>query len=149
MLRTRLASQKRTLELRQELVDSLRPVYLSGGIAKFNYLNSVDELQRLESQIAETTQQLMTTTGQAARQVSNNSRQILALEAQLVSLEEQQRNLTLKAQQPGEVFNLSVGVGSVIRSGSAVMRIVPDGGGLNAKVFYQIVSWVLLGMECL
>ena len=135
LLRTRLGSQQRTLVLKQELVDSLRPVYESGGIAKFNYLNSVDELQRLESQIAETSQQLTATTGQAARQVSTNSRQILALEAQLVALQEQQRNLTLKAQQPGEVFNLSVGPGSVIGSGVEVMRIVPDGGGLKAKVF--------------
>ena len=135
LLRTRLESQQRTLLLRQELVSSLRPVYESGGIAKFNYLNSVDELQRLESQIVETSQQLTATTGQAARQISENSRQILALEAQLVALQEQQRNLTLKAQQPGEVFNLSVGPGSVIANGAEVMRIVPDGGGLKAKVF--------------
>ena len=135
LLRTRLASQQKTLLLKQELVNSLRPVYESGGIAKFNYLNSVDELQRLESQIAETNQQLTATTGQAARQVSSNSRQILSLEAQLTGLLEQQRNLTLKAQQPGEVFNLSVGPGSVIGSGAEVMRIVPDGGGLKAKVF--------------
>ena len=135
LLRTRLASQQRTLALKQELVDSLRPVYESGGIAKFNYLDSVDELQRLESQIVETNQQLTATTGQAARQVSANSRQILSLEARLTALQEQQRNLTLKAQQPGEVFNLSVGPGSVIGSGAEVMRIVPDGGGLKAKVF--------------
>ena len=135
LLRTRLASQQRTLALKQELVDSLRPVYLSGGIAKYNYLTSVDDLQRLESQIAETTQQVTATSGQAARQVSSNSQRILVLEAQLVALQEQQRNLTLKAQQPGEVFNLSVGPGSVIASGAEVMRIVPDGGGLKAKVF--------------
>jgi hemolysin D len=135
LLRTRLASQQKTLALKQELVNSLRPVYENGGIAKYNYLTSVDELQRLESQIAETSQQLTATTGQAARQVSANSRQILSLEAQLIALQEQQRNLTLKAQQPGEVFNLSVGPGSVIGSGAEVMRIVPDGGGLKAKVF--------------
>ena len=135
LLRTRLSSQQQTLALKQELVNSLRPVYESGGIAKFNYLTSVDELQRLESQIAETNQQLTATTGQAARQVSRNSRQILTLEAQLVGLQELQRNLTLRALEPGEVFNLSVAVGSVIGSGVEVMRIVPDGGGLKAKVF--------------
>ena len=135
LLRTRLASQKQTLLLKNELLNSLRPVYESGGIAKFNYLTSVDELQRLQSQISETSQQITATTGQAARQVSANSRQILSLEAQLVALQEQQRNLTLKAQQAGEVFNLSVGPGSVIGSGVEVMRIVPDSGGLKAKVF--------------
>jgi HlyD family secretion protein len=134
-LQIRLASQRKTLALKQELVNSLRPVYESGGIAKFNFLNSVDELQRLESQIAETNQQSTTTSGQAARQISANARQILNLEAQLISLQERQRNLTLKAQQPGEVFNVSVGPGSVIGSGAEVMRIVPDGGGLKAKVF--------------
>ena len=135
LLKTRLASQQKTLVLREELVNSLRPVYESGGIAKFNFLDSVDELQRLEAQIAATSQQLTATSGQAARQITANSRQILSLEAQLVALQEQQRNLTLKAEQPGEVFNLSVAPGSVIGSGSQVMRIVPDGGGLKAKVF--------------
>ena len=67
-LQIRLASQTKTLALKQELVNSLRPVYESGGIAKFNFLNSVDELQRLESQMAETSQQSTTTAGQAARQ---------------------------------------------------------------------------------
>ena len=137
------------LALKLELVNSLRPVYESGGIAKFNYLTSVDELQRLESQISETNQQLTATTGQAARQVSTNSRQILSLEAQLVALQEQERNLTLTAQQSGEVFNLSVGKGSVIGSGSEVMRIVPNGGGLKAKVFFPTASLVSLRMECL
>ena len=129
-------------------MDSLRPVYENGGIAKFNFLNSVDELQRLESQILETRQQVTATKGQAARQVSINSRQILSLEAQRVALTEQQRNLTLRAQQPGEVFNLSVGTGSVIASGAEVMRIVPAGGGLKAQCFYQIVSLASSDPEC-
>ena len=68
LLRTNLASNQRTLALKQELVNSLRLVYETGGIAKFNYLNAVDELQRLESQIVQTSQQLTATTGQAARQ---------------------------------------------------------------------------------
>ena len=106
-MRTRLSSQQRTLALKQELLDSIRPVYENGGIAKFNYLTSVDELQRLESQISETEQQLTATTGQAARQVSVNARQILALEAQLGTTRATTKP-TLKAQQPGEVFNLSV-----------------------------------------
>ena len=96
LLKIRLASQQKTLALKQELLDALRPVYESGGIAKYNYLNSVDELQRLQAQISETSQQLTATSGQAARQISANSRQILSLEAQLVALQEQQRNLTLR-----------------------------------------------------
>ena len=48
LLRTS-ASQQRTLALKQELVESLRSLYVSGGIAKFEYLNAVDEVQRLET----------------------------------------------------------------------------------------------------
>ena len=121
--------------MKQELVDSLRPVYLSGGIAKFNYLNSVDELQRLESQIAETSQQLMQQPGkQLAKSVIILDRFWLWRPSLYRS---RSNNVIshLKAQQSGEVFNLSVGPGSVIGSGSEVMRIVPDGGGLKAKVF--------------
>ena len=58
----------------------------------------------------------------------------MALEAQLVSLQEQQRNLTLRAQQPSEVLIFPLAL-DVIGGGSEVMRIVPDGGGLKAKVF--------------
>ena len=133
-LRTRLASQSTTLKLKQELVDSLRTVYEGGGLAKFNYLTSVDELQQLQSQIIETKQQMTTVIAQAGRQVNANERQILSLQAEQVALEEQRRNLTIKAQQSGTVFNLSVGRGSVIGSGSEVMRIIPD-GALKAKVY--------------
>ena len=61
VLNTRLSSQQRTLVLKQELVNSLRPVYEGGGIAKFNYQDSIDELQRLENQIAATKEQLTAT----------------------------------------------------------------------------------------
>lgn len=134
-LRTRLASQSTTLRLKQGLVDSLRPLYENGGLAKFNYLNSVDELQQLKASILETEQQMTTVISQAGRQVNANARQIISLEAQQISLQEQKRNLTLRAQRAGTIFNISVGPGSVISSGSEVMRIIPDGGGLRANVF--------------
>ena len=133
-LKTRLASQAKTLALKQELVDSLRPVYEGGGLAKYNYLSSVDELQQLESQIIETEQQITAVIAQAGRQVTSNDRQILSLQAELTALQERSVNLTLKAQQSGTIFNLSVGSGSVIGNGTKVMEIIPD-GGLKAKVF--------------
>ena len=128
-MRTRLALKRTSCSV-SKLV---RPVYENGGIAKYNYLTSIDELQRLEAQILETSQQLTATTGQAARQVSTIPGKFWPWANLLRS--GQQRNLTLVAQQSGEVFNLSVGPGSVIGSGVEVMRIVPDGVGLKAKVF--------------
>ena len=121
-LKARLKSQSKTLFLRRELVDSLEEVYEVGGLAKFDYLNSVDELQRLESQILETSHAMTAVTAQAGRQVSNNERQLLSMNADRVALDEQSKNLTVIALQSGVIFNLSAGPGSVIGSGTEVMR---------------------------
>ena len=133
-LRSRLQSQQRTLTLKSQLVKSLEPLFQQGGFAKYNYLNSVDELQRFESDVTQTREQINGVLAEAGRQVSTNDRQILSLNAEAISLTEQQRNLTLKAVQPGTVFNLSVRPGTVIAGGTEVMRIIPD-GQLKAMVF--------------
>lgn len=133
-LRSRLQSQQRTLALKSQLVKSLEPLFQQGGFAKYNYLNSVDELQRFESDVTQTREQINGVIAEAGRQVATNDRQILSLNAEAISLTEQQRNLTLKAVQPGTVFNLSVRPGTVIAGGTEVMRIIPD-GQLKAMVF--------------
>ena len=91
LLRTRLCQQKTLFET--GVGGFVAAGYESGGIAKFNYLTSVDELQRLSLRLPKPVSN-SATTGQAARRVSSNSRQILSLEAQLTGLLEQQRNLT-------------------------------------------------------
>jgi len=133
-LNLRLASQRRTLALKQDLLNSLRVIYRAGGLAKFNYLTQVDEVQRLDSEISQTREQLTTVLAASGRQVSVNQRQILDLQAQLTGLQEGKRNLTLKAQRSGRIFNLQVGRGSVIAAGSEVMRIIPE-GALKAALY--------------
>jgi len=133
-LQARLASQRRTLQLKRELTNSMRTLYSNGGMAKFNYLSQVDELQRLESEISQTREQTTAVLAATGRQVSTNQRQILDLEAQLVGLQESDRNLLLRAQAAGRVFNLQVGRGSVIGQGAEVLRLVPE-GSLRAKLY--------------
>ncbi len=132
--RARLASENRTLQLKKEMLESIKMLYERGGYTKFNYLASVDEIQQLESRVIQTQEEINAVTARAGRQIIANNRQILNLEARLVALKEQRRNLTLKAVQSGTVFNLMVGPGSVLGNGAEVMRIIPD-GGLKAKVF--------------
>lgn len=133
-LEARLSSQKRTLALKLELVNSIKKIYASGGYARFNYLTAVDELQQLESQSIQTREEISKALSQAGRQVSVNDRQILGLEAEITGLLEQERNLTLKAGESGRIFNLAVGQGTVVAGGAEVMRIIPE-DGLRAKVY--------------
>ena len=89
------------------------------------FLNSVDELQRLESQISETSQQFHCNDCNAARcrSVQNLGRFLLWKPSQSL-LKSNNATHVLKAQQPGEIFNSFVVAGSVIGSGVEVMRIV-------------------------
>lgn len=147
-LQARLNSLVQTMNLKQQLVNSLRPLYENGGFAKFNYLNAIDELQQVRARKIETEEQVNTTLAQAGRQISANDRQILDLEARLVGLDESRRNLTLKALKSGRIFNLSVAPGSVIAGGASVMEIIPD-GALKANLFLpnSDVGFVRPGMR--
>ena len=133
-LRSRLSSQLLTLQLKTELADSMSSLYKEGSISRFNYLNSKDDVQQSSSQVSQTREQINILVAQAGRQVSSNTRQLISLQARIVDLEEENRNLLLKSTTAGRIFNLAVQPGSVIASGSEVMRIIPE-GGLRASVF--------------
>lgn len=133
-LNARLSSLSTTLAIKQQLVNSVRPLYEGGGMAKFTYLSAVDELQQLQSQQVQVREEVAGVLGAAGRQVASNDRQILDLAAQIVGLRESDRNLTLKAGAAGRIFNLQVGQGSVVGAQTEVMRIIPE-GGVRAKVY--------------
>lgn len=133
-LNLRTASLQRTLLLKRDLLASLHLLFNNGGMAKFDYLTQVDEVQRLEVDISQIREQITSVLASAGRQVAVNQRQILDLNAQLVSLQEGNRNLTLRAQQTGRIFNLQARQGSVIASGADVMRIIPE-GALKAALY--------------
>ncbi len=133
-LQERVASQQETLKLKQSLADSLRLLYSNGGYAKYSYLQAKDEIQQIRSQVTQTKEQINILVSEAGRQVSSNDRQILNLEAERVGQQESRTNLVLKATGSGRIFNLSMRPGSVIGSGTELMRIVPE-GALRAKVF--------------
>jgi len=133
-LRSRLQSQAETLRLKQALVGSLTPLFKTGGMARYDYLRALDEVQQMRSQLTQTREQLTVLVSEAARNSSANDRQILNLEAERTSLQEANRNLVLRATGAGRVFNLSFRPGSVIASGTELMRIIPE-GSLRARLF--------------
>lgn len=133
-LRARLSSQQHTLRLKQSLANSLKTLFIGGGMARFDYLRASDEVQQWRAQITQTREQLNGLVSAAGRQASANDRQILNLEAERVALQEQTRNLTLRASGSGRIFNLSFRTGSVIGAGTELMRIIPE-GGLRARLY--------------
>jgi HlyD family secretion protein len=133
-LQERVSSQQQTLKLKQSLAESLESIYLNGGFAKYSYLQARDEVQQIKSQVSQTKEQINILISEAGRQVSGNDRQILNLEADRIGQQEARTNLILKASGAGRVFNLALRPGSVIGSGTELMRIVPE-GALRARVF--------------
>ena len=102
-------------------------MYKAGGISRFNFLNSSDEVQQIKSRVLQTDEQINVLISQAGREASDKTRLLLNLEAQLVDLNEDRNNLLLQSGSPGRIFNLSVQPGSVISPGSELMRIIPEG----------------------
>jgi HlyD family secretion protein len=133
-LKARLASQQETLRLKQELVQSLFAIYRAGGFARFDYLKAKDEVQQWRSQITQTREQFNQLVSEAGRQSTVNDRQLLNLEAERISLQEAARNLLLRANGPGRIFNLGFRPGSVINANTQLMRIIPE-GSLRASLF--------------
>ena len=133
-LQARVLSQEETLRLKQSLSNSLKLLYENGGYAKYPYLQAKDEIQQIKSQITQTNEQINILISDAGRQVSTNDRQILNLEAERVGQQEAKTNLVLKATGAGRIFNLALRAGSVIGTGTELMRVVPE-GSLRAKVY--------------
>lgn len=133
-LQARVLSQEETLRLKESLAGSLKLLYENGGYAKYPYLQARDEVQQIRSQITQTNEQINILISDAGRQVSSNDRQILNLEADRVGQQEAKTNLVLKATGSGRVFNLALRTGSVVGSGTELMRVVPE-GSLRAKVY--------------
>ena len=147
-LRSRVDSEKSTLDLKLELASSMKQLYKNGSISRFNYLNAQNDVQLSRSQILQAQEQINILISQAARQVTSNTKQLLNLEARRIDLSEENRNLDIKASASGNIFNLSVSVDSVIGSGADVMRIVPK-GDLKANVYLpnSDLGFVSLGQK--
>lgn len=133
-LRNRRKSQHETLKLKQEISESLQYLYETGGISRFKALSAADDVQIIKSYITQTDEQINILIAQAGRQTSSNTRNLINLESQLIDLSEESSNLTLIASISGRVFNSTVQSGSVISSGTELMKIIPS-GKLKANVY--------------
>ena len=111
-INAKLKSLKETLKLKNEIVDKLKYLNEEGAISELEYLNQKDELQKIENQIVQT---------------SENLQEINILKAEHMIL----------SPINGSVFELATsGSGYFVSKGEPLLKIIPN-ESLEAKVYVR------------
>jgi len=132
-LSTRLASRRETLKLQERISKDIGFLYKSGGVARNQYLQQLNQIQETRSEVANIEQERDRIIGQAAGQLTELNRQIIGLKSELVALRETLSYRTVRAPFNGKVFDLSIGQKAVVNSQQLVLKLVPA-NNLMAKV---------------
>ena len=132
-LSTRLASRRETLNLQERISKDIGFLYKSGGVARNQYLQQLNQIQETRSEVANLEQERERIIGQAAGQLTELNRQIIGLKSELVALRETLSYRTVRAPFNGKVFDLSIGKKAVVNSQQLALKLVPA-NNLMAKV---------------
>jgi len=132
-LSTRLASRRETLNLQERISKDIGFLYKSGGVARNQYLQQLNQIQETRSEVANLQQERERIIGQAAGQLTELNRQIIGLKSELVALRETLSYRTVRAPFNGKVFDLTIGQKAVVNSQQLVLKLVPA-NNLMAKV---------------
>ncbi len=132
-LSTRLSSRRETLALQQRIASDMRPLYEGGGMARNQYLTTLNQVQESRAEVATLEEERNRVIGQAAAQLNEINRQLISLRSELVGLKETLSYRTIKAPVSGQVFDARVSRYSVVNSGQQLLKIVPL-NALQARV---------------
>ena len=134
-LQAQLKSLQRTLQLEVTIVDRMAGMVSEGAIAEVQYLQQKNQLQELQSEIAQTEATLREVQAESIKSEQQIQRELVDLERQLVETNKSQEYQSLRAPVKGYVFDLIVASpGYAARSGETLLKIVPD-GELEASIF--------------
>lgn len=132
-LQTKLQSRQETLRLQQGIANDMAPLYRSGGMARNQYLQQLNQIQETRSDVANLREEKARVIGQAAAQLNELNRESLSLRAELVGLKETISYRTVHAPADGTVFNLQLSPYKVVNSDQVALKLVPA-DRLQAKV---------------
>ena len=134
-LEAQLNSLQKTLRLEASIVDRMAGMVREGAIAEVQYLQQKNQLQELQSEIAQTEATLREVQAESIKSEHQIQRELADLERQLVETSKSQEYESLRAPVRGYVFDLIVASpGYAARGGETLLKIVPD-GTLEASVF--------------
>ena len=134
-LEAQLKSLNKTLVLEASIVDRMAGMVSEGAIAEIQYLQQKNQLQELQSEIAQTQANLREVQAESIKSEQQIQRELADLERQLVEAHKSQEYQSLRSPVRGYVFNLIVSSpGYAASSGETLLKIVPE-GALEASVF--------------
>ena len=132
-LTIRLESKKVSLSLKESIAQDLKPLYDSGGLARNSYLQQLNQLQELRSDIAALNTEFVRLRASVLSKINELNTLKSSLESEYVTIQQQLSYRTLYAPISGEVFDLKVSPSSVVSATSTILKIVP-GTKLSANV---------------
>jgi len=134
-LQAQLKSLKKTLNLEESIVDRMTGMVSQGAIAEVQYLRQKNQLQELQSEIAQTEATLREAQAESIKSEQQIQRELADLERQIVETNKSQEYQSLRSPVKGYVFNLIVASpGYAASRGETLLKIVPE-GTLEASVF--------------
>ena len=134
-LQAQLKSLKKTLNLEESIVDRMTGMVSQGAIAEVQYLRQKNQLQELQSEIAQTEATLREVQAESIKSEQQIQRELADLERQIVETNKSQEYQSLRSPVKGYVFNLIVASpGYAASRGETLLKIVPE-GTLEASVF--------------
>ena len=132
-LTIRLESKKVSLSLKESIAQDLKPLFDSGGLARNSYLQQLNQLQELRSDIAALTTEFVRLRASVLSKINELNTLKSSLESEYVTIQQELSYRTLYAPISGEVFDLKVSPSSVVSATSTILKIVP-GTKLSANV---------------
>ena len=134
-LQAQLKSLKKTLNLEESIVDRMTGMVSQGAIAEVQYLRQKNQLQELQSEIAQTEATLREVQAESIKSEQQIQRELADLERQIVETNKSKEYQSLRSPVKGYVFNLNVASpGYAASRGETLLKIVPE-GTLEASVF--------------
>lgn len=128
-----LSSRRETLKLQETIANDIKPLHDIGAMARNQYLQQLNQMQIIKSEISSLEEERQKVLGEAAAQLNQVNRQLINLEAELVALKETISYRTVRAPIDGQVFDISIDQSTVVSADQVMMKLIPD-NDLQASV---------------
>ena len=103
-LTNQLKSRQQTLSLQINIADDMKPLFDVGAMARNQYLQQLNQVQIIKSEVASFEEERQKVLGEAAAQLNQINSQLINLDAELVALKETISYRTVRAPISGKVL---------------------------------------------
>ena len=146
-LSTQLESRQATLRLKQQIADDMKPLFEMGAMSRNQYLEELNRVQEIRSNVANLKEERSRKLGEAATQLDGLNKRMIDMRAQRESIKETIAYRTVKAPIAGRVFDVRLSPMSVVNADQEVLKLIPA-NQLEAKITISDsdIGFVSVGM---